>query len=256
MAPIPEENQDKPPNGNKDDSEINSFANVDQVIFGASDSSDEDEVITPGGYSLLPQEPDDDLEQQDDFGQFSDEESVAGCEGYNAPSLSLNSETASCLVLGDDLNNTRLPDTVLCSEAGLSAPTVTATNGSCHQSFLLKYPDGKIPSYMQIPSVPKDKDEILWNQKRQDLDKIALDSVQESKILKAMSGFSIPPDSIPDWAKNLPDDQWRVQILHRIGTASTSKKHIEENSQKEENVKVKDNCAKTSEWIADFDQEH
>ncbi|CAL1532059.1 unnamed protein product [Lymnaea stagnalis] len=258
MAPIPEENQEKPPNGNKDDSEINNFSNVNQVVFGDSDSSDEEEIITPGGYSLLPQEPDDDWERQedddDDVGQFFDEEPNAGYEVYNAHSSSLNSEAASGVLLGDDIHNKCLPDTVLSSEAGVSSPTVTAANASCHPSFLSKYPDGKIPSYMQvIPSVPKDKDGLLWNQKRLEHDKLTLDSVQESKILRAMSGFSLPSDSIPDWGKNLPDDQWRVQILHRIGTASSSKKHYsEENSESEVHVEVKASSDKSSEWIAEF----
>ena len=35
----------------------------------------------------------------------------------------------------------------------------------------------------------------------------------ESAILKAMSGFQLPPESIPAWAQNIPEDQWRQQVI-------------------------------------------
>lgn len=41
-------------------------------------------------------------------------------------------------------------------------------------------------------------------------------SGHESKILKAMASFSLPTENVPEWARNLSDDQWKLSVLRKI----------------------------------------
>ncbi|XP_059168604.1 uncharacterized protein LOC131950454 isoform X2 [Physella acuta] len=239
MAPIPEENQDKPPN--KEDSEINNFSNPNLPVYGGSDSSDEDNDNDSavnnafGGYSLLPQEADDDDENSDD-------------DSYQS---TLEHNTA--LTPGENLPSESLPEAVLSSEAGAAAPTVKVVGNTYPAGFLAKFPDGKIPSYMQLPTLPRDNNDIIWNQKRQEHCQILRDPVDEQNIIKAMSGFSLPTASIPDWAKNLSDEQWHTQVLHRIGTVKNSNRSHPNTVQDSKSEESKETLPeKATSWVAEF----
>ncbi|KAH9519031.1 hypothetical protein Btru_008945 [Bulinus truncatus] len=243
MAPVPEENQDKPSNANNEDSEINNFSNPNVMYAGTAGSSDDEDNFESnafGGYTLLPQEPEDDDE---------DEEGSDLCHSASTRNDTLHSEKEAETLTCTNLVCGSQPEALIESEMTASAPSVTLTNDSCHQAFLAKFPDRKVPSYLQVLSMPRDKDQQLWNQKRQDTDKFSLDSAQESKIIGAMSGFSLPVESIPDWAKNLPDDQWPLQILERIGRKSDSKKSIDEHKKQH----LEESFSGTS-WTAEFSE--
>lgn len=38
-----------------------------------------------------------------------------------------------------------------------------------------------------------------------------------------MSGFQLPPANIPDWAQNIPEDQWKQQLIARLTCLKDSK---------------------------------
>jgi hypothetical protein len=253
MAPVPEDNQDIPPSANNDDSEH--FSNFNSNIpVGGSDFSDsddsEDNNGAPNGYSLLPQEP------EDDNGFNSDDDNT-----YITDNTGNSFDNVASTSGGDNIAGSVDPDlhteSVLSLEEAI-APTVSASNESHHPAFLAKFTDGKIPSYMQVPEVPQDKDEHLWNQQRQESNKLSLDPVHESKILKAMSEFSLPTENIPEWARQLPDDQWSQQVLSRIGIVSGRGKHsINTRSPApshscETKADYADTSATDDTWVADF----
>lgn len=64
-----------------------------------------------------------------------------------------------------------------------------------------------------------------------------------------MSGFSLPTASIPDWAKNLSDEQF----LHRIGTVKNSNKSHPIPQQDSKSEDYKDTLpVKATSWVAEF----
>lgn len=145
MAPVPEDNKDI---SSRDDSDH--FFNPDLTIpVDESDSDNSDDgdgnFGAPGGYSLLPQEPDENgFDSDDNF-------------GYSTENIANTSHTASFQSesspgLGDSPVIT-LAESVLSTEEGAVAPTVLASNSTCHPSFIAKFSSGKIPSYMQVSFV-------------------------------------------------------------------------------------------------------
>lgn len=67
-------------------------------------------------------------------------------------------------------------------------------------------------SYLQVPPVPKpDAQELLWNQSRDD-SVMKLDREKTEKIKTVMQKIHLPQSSIPEWAKNIPEDQWKETI--------------------------------------------
>ncbi|XP_063429204.1 male-enhanced antigen 1-like isoform X1 [Mytilus trossulus] len=71
---------------------------------------------------------------------------------------------------------------------------------------------GGAPSYMQVPELPKsDPQTLLWNQNGEE-DRIQFDEENAEKIKTVMKKIQLPLCNIPDWAKDIPDDQWKDKI--------------------------------------------
>ncbi|XP_046369279.2 uncharacterized protein LOC124144078 [Haliotis rufescens] len=80
------------------------------------------------------------------------------------------------------------------------------------------YPEGDLPSYLQVPDLPQtDKKDMLWNQPRL-ASADGMDSGQAAAVKNAMKGFELPGCSIPDWAKNVSEDKWKEQLMSRLST--------------------------------------
>lgn len=41
---------------------------------------------------------------------------------------------------------------------------------------------------------------------------------QVDEIKQAMSGFSLPPSAIPEWAKHVPENVWKSELIKGIRT--------------------------------------
>lgn len=71
---------------------------------------------------------------------------------------------------------------------------------------------GGTPSYMQVPDLPKpDPQSLLWNQQGVET-RLNLDDENAERIKAVMKKVQLPPCNIPDWAKNIPEDQWKAKI--------------------------------------------
>lgn len=146
MAPIPKDtNKEKPPN--EESSEIDMFSNPNLVVTtGISDSSDDDgddysNIPEHSAYTLLSQEPGDDTDHDDDDND-GDNEWIGG-----RGERTVADTNSSCI---DSQLSDCLPDEVIQSEMGTGASTVPTAGSSSHPSFLAKFPDGQMPSYMQV----------------------------------------------------------------------------------------------------------
>ncbi|RUS73238.1 hypothetical protein EGW08_018997 [Elysia chlorotica] len=205
---------------------------------GNSDSSDEDYegMVAPGGYSLLPSEPGNYAEDSCDSDAGADEESGSNLDTQNDSHASEGAAAA--------INSDIIPDTVLASEAEAASPTIQDSDDLNNPAAREKYPYGKIPSYLHVPSLQREKEGHLWNEKRSAVKKSTLDKGHESAILKAMSGFHLPPESIPSWAKNIPEDQWRKQLGSHTDSPAPGDQSLSETVQTPD-----------SHWVAEFPED-
>lgn len=55
----------------------------------------------------------------------------------------------------------------------------------------------------------------IWNEPRQ-VENIVLDTTKTAEILNVMNNFKLPPSSIPVWARDIPEDQWKDDLLQKI----------------------------------------
>lgn len=43
-----------------------------------------------------------------------------------------------------------------------------------------------------------------------------MDSVKEEQIKSAMAGFHLPSSSIPPWAEQISEDEWKEELINRV----------------------------------------
>lgn len=52
---------------------------------------------------------------------------------------------------------------------------------------------------------------------------IEMDSAKANEVKLAMANFTLPSSSIPDWAANIPEEQWKEQLINRIQSLQENK---------------------------------
>lgn len=80
------------------------------------------------------------------------------------------------------------------------------------------FPAPSIP-FPEILTTEIEMQTEIWNAPRDlkpELPQIELDSSKTDQILKAMSGFQLPMVSIPKWANEVSEDQWKTELLQKI----------------------------------------
>ncbi|EDW03342.1 uncharacterized protein LOC6562414 [Drosophila grimshawi] len=77
------------------------------------------------------------------------------------------------------------------------------------------YGDPNMPS---IESADAEIERQVWNEPRPQELQMELDKMRTEQILKAMSKITLPNVTIPDWAKGVPEERWKLELLERIQT--------------------------------------
>lgn len=86
----------------------------------------------------------------------------------------------------------------------------------------LENSENTFPPSIPFPEITTTEIEMqteIWNTPRDhkpELPQIELDSSKTDQILKAMSGFQLPMISIPKWASEVSEDQWKTELLQKI----------------------------------------
>lgn len=127
MSPIPDET-DNPSRNDPNKTDTDELEMPDHLFYPAEvSSSDDDEAAEGdnGGYVLLPQEPDNDDEESSDETHFSGLE--AARDGSEIPVELMTEMHAS----GIDLSQ-------------------SVAQGIVHPAFIAKFPDNKVPFYLQV----------------------------------------------------------------------------------------------------------
>ncbi|XP_016972058.1 uncharacterized protein LOC108039534 [Drosophila rhopaloa] len=85
-----------------------------------------------------------------------------------------------------------------------------------------------------MPSIEPADVEIerqVWSEPRPRELQIDLDKTRTEQILKAMSTITLPNITVPDWAKGVPEERWKHELLDRI----SNRQHGPEPSSSAEN---------------------
>ncbi|XP_033735605.1 male-enhanced antigen 1-like isoform X2 [Pecten maximus] len=193
MSPQPEPDgeTDKGPPSDEDEQEVENIPTPQFVIDNAnSDSESESEDgDSYYGYQMLPQEPDDipndvpgtSVMNTDDHSQSSQSSASsteAGAEGPNS---------ADC----DKDNSEHL--------------------NKLDHYVLHKNTGGQAAGYMKLPELPKpESKDLLWNKQR--TSSIQMEPGQEESVKAAMSSIHLPATNIPEWAKNISEEDWHSKL--------------------------------------------
>ncbi|XP_022227900.2 uncharacterized protein LOC111077790 [Drosophila obscura] len=63
----------------------------------------------------------------------------------------------------------------------------------------------------------------VWNEPRPQELQMELDKTRTEQILKAMSTITLPNITVPDWAKGVPEERWKLDLLERINSRQQPK---------------------------------
>lgn len=188
MGPIPNEQRDHP--NQNSDSDIESAEHPDVMInieVTDSDSDDDEDAQGYMGYQALSQDV-------GMVGQDSDSDEENQLEGA---------------VMAHDGS----------SSFDSAATGVQVPEGLTYQLRNTS----NVAGYMQVPELPRpDKKDLLWNQARQT--DISLETGHAEKIKSLMSGIQLPTANIPDWARNMSEEDWQEKVVKVLTTSGTSPK--------------------------------
>lgn len=202
MSPIPDDNQhtgsDYDPSQEQDELET---PDIIPPVASASSSDEENnsdmEEDENNGYMLLPQEPDDD---------------GGGDGGWMGPPSPQSVDAA--ILSQESLTEVR--------GAGVDI-SASVAQGNVHPAFMANFADNKVPVHLQLPDHPRSsKQGVLWNQTQCETNRLQLDLEQVTNVKSAMAGFKLPSANIPDWAHNVPEDQWKQQLIARLRSPASS----------------------------------
>uniref|UniRef100_A0AAG5CW53 Male-enhanced antigen 1 n=1 Tax=Anopheles atroparvus TaxID=41427 RepID=A0AAG5CW53_ANOAO len=56
----------------------------------------------------------------------------------------------------------------------------------------------------------------VWNAPRPNELNIDIDSTKAAEIVNVMAGIKLPTTAVPDWARGVPEEEWKENLLQRI----------------------------------------
>ncbi|EDW13151.1 male-enhanced antigen 1 [Drosophila mojavensis] len=74
------------------------------------------------------------------------------------------------------------------------------------------------PNMPAIESADAEIERQVWNEPRPQELQMELDKARTEQILKAMAKITLPNITVPDWAKGVPEERWKHELLERIQT--------------------------------------
>lgn len=89
--------------------------------------------------------------------------------------------------------------------------TVESIKGSTEEPSLCE--GGDLPKVM---TVDQEVESEIWGQPRPKELEIPLDTNKTEQILTAMATIKLPNTAIPNWAKDVPEESWKNDLLQRI----------------------------------------
>lgn len=78
-------------------------------------------------------------------------------------------------------------------------------------------PDNNIPPVSTFDEAFRSEVTELWSSGQGDRQtNIEMDSAKEELVRNAMANFSLPLSAIPPWAKHIPEEEWKQQLIIQI----------------------------------------
>ena len=70
-----------------------------------------------------------------------------------------------------------------------------------------------------VPPIVSDEDGLeqeVWSKSSVSQADIQMDGDKVNEVKQAMANFTLPATSFPDWAKNVPEEQWKNHLMERL----------------------------------------
>ncbi|XP_060068430.1 male-enhanced antigen 1-like [Ylistrum balloti] len=194
MSPQPEPDgeTDKGPPSDEDEEGVENIPTPQFVIDNANSESESESEDGDGyyGYQMLPQEPDD----------------VSG-------------DTTGTSVMNTDEHSQSSQNSESLTEAGAEGPISADCDkdkaeplNKLDHFMLHQNAGGQATGYMKLPDLPKpESKELLWNKQR--TSNIQMEPGHAEKVKAAMTTIHLPAPNIPDWAKNISEEDWHNKLL-------------------------------------------
>lgn len=78
-------------------------------------------------------------------------------------------------------------------------------------------PDSNIPVVSTFDHAFRTEVTELWSSTHSNRQtNIEMDSAKEELVRNAMANFSLPLSAIPPWAKHIPEEEWKQQLISQI----------------------------------------
>lgn len=119
--------------------------------------------------------------------------------GYEPLSLSDNQDFIMDAEEGDDGDEDDDVDTVESIKGSTEEPSLCEGN-----------------EFPKITTVDQEVESEVWGQPRPKELEIPLDTNKTEQILTAMATIKLPNTAIPNWAKDVPEESWKNDLLQRI----------------------------------------
>lgn len=125
-------------------------------------------------------------------------------ESYNVEALDFSDEEEE-----EEQEEETTPDPVIVAPEPLSAYPADFADVECA---------GGSNGFPDVVPVDTEIAREVWNAAPQPerANHIQLDDQTTNQIMTLMSGISLPPTAIPEWAQNLPEEKWKTDLLEKI----------------------------------------
>ncbi|KAF2883982.1 hypothetical protein ILUMI_22180 [Ignelater luminosus] len=78
---------------------------------------------------------------------------------------------------------------------------------------------GGQPSEESLPPINRIENQLVgevWSGPSPSAVDIKMDSNKVDEVKQVMANITLPPSSIPEWANNIPEEQWKQHLLSRL----------------------------------------
>lgn len=82
-----------------------------------------------------------------------------------------------------------------------------------------------VPSSIPVPSIDSMESTLLkevWSGSSAKVCDIEMDNEKVDEVKQLMLNITLPPSAIPDWAANIPEDEWKSHLMNRLDKSKSS----------------------------------
>ncbi|XP_076035167.1 uncharacterized protein LOC143021497 [Oratosquilla oratoria] len=182
--------------------DINEHSTVPGGFTGPhlSSSEDENDIIdinnAPNGYIPLPQHLDQEESEEENGMDYSSLSSIMAAYNTHGPNVIETTE--------DEANGNQNETSETATSEMLTENTSSTIHGLVHQD------------QVQHDEEQDREQATIWNTPQASSSALSLDNGKVEEIKSLMANFTLPASSIPPWAREMSEDDWKHHLNTKI----------------------------------------